>query len=73
MTFLTRGAVFTHDRDACAWVVDELSPFADQFVMFGRCSQFVGPVAELVGSAAIEAGRPKWLSDTCDRRSVGLT
>ncbi len=58
MTFLTRGAVFLHDRDTCAWLVDQLAPFADQFVMFGRCSLFAGPVAELVGLAAAETDRP---------------
>ncbi|MDQ6697283.1 MAG: AAA family ATPase [Actinomycetota bacterium] len=58
MTFIARGAVFLHDRATCHWVVDELVPFADQFVMFGRCALFGGPVAEVVGVAAAEAGRP---------------
>lgn len=56
MSYLTRGAVHIEDRDTCRWVVDQLTPFADQFVMFGRCSLFGGPVAELIGVAAAAAG-----------------
>jgi DNA-binding SARP family transcriptional activator len=59
MTFLGRGAAYVHDRATCQWVLDQLAPFADQFVMFGRCSLFAGPVAEILGVTAAEAGRPE--------------
>ena len=51
MSMIARGAACAEDVERCRWVVEQLTPYADQCVMFGRSYVFGGPVTELLGMA----------------------
>jgi len=57
MSILAHAADALGESERCRWVADQLDPFADQMVMWGRSYVFGGPVSEFIGRARRGAGQ----------------